>query len=395
MTSKLPCADRPTLSGERIIFVFGTLELGGAERQALLLAQYLKEVENAAVEVWGFLGPGRATELCEQYGIPWRVVPLYWGRWYLRRYMDLLRFAWTLRKSRPSIVLPYTMQPNVVCGLIWRWSGARLCVWNQRDEGVQRLGHASEVRAARQVSTFVANSHGGAQFLAQELGVNPDLIKVIPNGVVLVKPELDRANWRVQLGLTENCFAVCMVGNLHGNKDHATLLQAWRLVVEEMDKLGRSSVLLLAGRKDDSKPLEMLCRSLNIEGSVKFLGNVKDIAGLLQAVDLGVLSSRSEGCPNGVLECMAAGLAVAGTDIPGIRDVICPGGHAFLAPPGGAEALADCIIKLALDPELRAKLGRANRAHVEKEFNPQKMCEEMVKLLSPGNKLWSKAMIEA
>lgn len=381
MTSKLPSTAQPTLSGERIVIVLGSLELGGAEGQALLFAQYLKGTEGAVVEVWGLGGGGRVAELCERYGIPWRVVPLCWHKGGFRRYMGLLRFAWTLRKRRPSIVLPYTMFPNVVCGLVWRWSGAHLCVWNQRDEGVQRLGHTSEYRAARQVSTFVANSRGGAEFLAKEVGVNPDLIKVIPNGVVLFKPELDRANWRVQLGLTEDCFAVCMVGNLHGNKDHATLLQAWRLVVEETDKLGRSSVLLLAGRRDDSKPLEMLCQSLNIESSVKLLGTVKDIAGLLQAVDLGVLSSRSEGCPNGVLECMAAGLAVAGTDIPGIRDVIGPGGHAFLAPPGDAEALAGCIIKLALDPELRAKLGRANRAHVEKEFNPQKMCEEMVKLL--------------
>ncbi len=384
-TSGVPSADRPSLRGESIVIVLGVLHLGGAERQSLLLARYLKEVERADVEVWGLLGvPGNVAEYCEQHGIPSRIVRVSWGKGFvgsIRTILGLVGFAWALRRRHPSIILGYTMLPNVVCGLTWRWSGARLCVWNQRDEGLHRLGHGWEVRAARQVSTFVCNSNGGAQFLAKELGVNPDLIKVIPNGVSLTEPVADRAHWRAKLGLGDDCFAACMVGNLHGNKDHGTLLQAWRRVSDEMAKMKRSSALILAGRKDDSNYLEILCRDLNIESTVQFVGPVDDIAGLLQAMDLGVFSSRSEGCPNGVLECMAARLAVAGTNIPGIRDVIGPGGEAFLSPPGDAEALAECIMDLALDDELRARLGAANRDHIGAKFDPKKMCEQTVALV--------------
>ena len=371
----------PALCGERIAIVLGSLELGGAERQALLLAQYLRDTEKASVEIWGFLSPGRAAELCDQSGIPWKIVPLSWHKGYIRRFLGLRRLTNTLKKSHISMVLPYTILPNVACGLIWRRSTARICIWNQRDEGVQRLEPAQEVRAAGRVSAFVANSNGGARFLKKELGVNPELIRVISNGVVLAEAELDRSTWRGQLELREDCLAVCMVGNLHGNKDHLTLLKAWRIVLDEMAIIGRPAVLVLAGRKDDSRRLEILCREMSIGHAVRVPGVVKDIAGLLQAMDIGVLSSRSEGCPNGLLECMAAGLPVAGTDIPGIRDVIGPGGDAFLAPPGDAEALARCIITLAHDPELRATLGAANRHHVNDKFSPQKMCEQTVALI--------------
>jgi glycosyltransferase involved in cell wall biosynthesis len=94
---------------------------------------------------------------------------------------------------------------------------------------------------------------------------------------------------------------------------------------------------------------------------------------LLAAVDVGVFSSRTEGCPNGVLECMAAGLAVAGTDIPGIREALGPEGLPFLAPPGDEERLAEAILDLAESPALRARAGAANRERIRREFTVEGM----------------------
>src|SRR5260370_33829722 len=64
------------IAGARVIIVLGPLELGGSERQAILLARYLTSDQNAKVEVWGYGEPGRAAELCDAYGIPWRSVPI-------------------------------------------------------------------------------------------------------------------------------------------------------------------------------------------------------------------------------------------------------------------------------------------------------------------------------
>jgi glycosyltransferase involved in cell wall biosynthesis len=78
---------------------------------------------------------------------------------------------------------------------------------------------------------------------------------------------------------------------------------------------------------------------------------------------------------------MAAGLTVAGTDYLGIREAVGPQGYEFLARPYDASALADQIIRLAVDPALRSNAGIANRHRVENEFSPRKMYHEMTTVI--------------
>jgi len=348
---------------QRVVFVLGNLELGGAERQALILARYLSEREEADVEVWGFDRAGPVADICEQHGIKWRVVPC-----------ELWTVARLLRQVRPDILLPYTLIPNVVCGLMWQRTGARLCVWNQRDEGIFTLDAKSQHRAAQQTPLFISNSHAGARYLIEKLNVDPTKVRVIPNGIEITQPQTDRSAWRKRLEIEETTFVACMVANLHANKDHATLLKAWAVVVKSKP----DAVLVLAGRHYGAyESLIELTNELGIAGNVRFAGQVSDVAGLLSAVDLGVFSSRSEGCPNGVLECMAAGLAVVGTDIAGIREAEIQ----FLAAPGNPERFAQIILELANDPSLCATIGTANQSRIKERYNAQRMCEDTVALL--------------
>jgi len=76
-----------------------------------------------------------------------------------------------------------------------------------------------------------------------------------------------------------------------------------------------------------------------------------------------------------------AGLAVAGTDIEGLREVVGPSSVQLLAPSGDAEALAGIILKLAEDSSLCARIGRENRKRVEERFNSERMCEDTASLL--------------
>jgi glycosyltransferase involved in cell wall biosynthesis len=373
----------PLLSGKRIIFVLGNLDLGGAERQALILAKHLSEQEQAHVEVWGFNHSGPIATICEQSGLAWRVVPSPLAGGHLGRLIRLARFARHLRRAQPDILLPYTLIPNVVCGLVWKWTGARSCVWNQRDEGIARLSPRFERWATERIPQFISNSRQGARFLENELKVHPAKVRVIANGVECSAPEMNRLKWRDALQLEAGCFVACMVANLHKHKDHTTLLMAWRKVVTTLAASGRSAVLLLAGRYDDSyEELIALSYKLEINHQVRFLGHVSDIPGLLSAVEIGVFSSRSEGCPNGVLESMCAGLAVAGTDTEGLRETVGPAGIPFLAPPGDAEALAEIILKLAYDPTLCSNLGAENQNRIRDRYNSTRMCEETVSLLT-------------
>jgi glycosyltransferase involved in cell wall biosynthesis len=372
-----------TVAGARILFMLHWLELGGTERQALLLARHLRENLGADVAVWGFEPPGRAAEMCDELRIPWRQVPFSFQGGRTVKVVGALRFGLSLRQFRPDVLLPYTMHPNLIAGLFWRFAGAQGCVWQQRDAGMMRRRGRIERRAVSTIPAFIANSTAGRLFLQHSLQVPADRIRVVLNGVSLPPPEEDRGAWRQRLGVGADTLLACMVANLHSYKDHETLLHAWRLAVNELRKHGPSPVLLLAGRLDNThERLKALAFDLELGRSVRFLGAVKDVAGLLRAVDLGVFSSRHEGCPNGVLECMDAGLAVAATDIPGTRDALGEEGLSLLAPPGNAGVFAGNIARLLLDPSLRQEEGKRNSRRIEEVFTPDRMCTETTEVIA-------------
>lgn len=374
------------LAGRRIIFVLGPLEVGGSERQALLLGRHLKEEQGAEVQVWGTMGTsGSLTAICDRFQIPWRIVPFRWEESRAKNLAGMTKFGSILRRERPDIILPYLAPTNLLCNLVWPFTGARMSVWNQRDLGLDRVHSRYEKTAIRRASCFIANSNHVAEYLRQELGVNPARVRVVRNGVALRQPEEDGKTWRERLGLSPECWVACMVANLNDNKDHATLLRAWRIVVDRLHESGRAAALLLAGRFGGThEALKALAFDLRLGDSVKFLGQVGDISGLLSAVDLGVFSSESEGSPNGVLECMAAGLAVVATDIPGVSEAVDSTSHPFLTPVRDVDAMAGRIVHLATNQNLRRELGEANRLRIENEFHPRRMCEDTVAILRNG-----------
>jgi glycosyltransferase involved in cell wall biosynthesis len=369
------------LNGRRIIIVLETLELGGAERQAICLAERLLHQYRAEVEVWGFADEGRAARLCDSFGIPWRLVRPRWGQYRFGQWMTAsAAFAYLLRQAHAEILLPYCGRSNVICGLAWRLGGAKTCIWNQRDEGIGIDPASRAVQwAVRNTPVYVGNSHNSAEFLARAFGLPLEGISIVHNGVELAPPIRGRPAWRRDFGVTEDTFLACMLANLHRNKDHVTLLKAWRIVVDSMQTQHREPVLILAGfLHPEAEMLKGLAHALNLRDTVRFSGPVDDVSGLLSSIDLGVFSSKSEGCPNGVLECMASGLPIVGTDIPGIREAVGPAGLKYLAPVNDPVTFAQKILDLVQHSKKATCLGNANRDRIQAEFSPDQMVQKMV-----------------
>jgi glycosyltransferase involved in cell wall biosynthesis len=371
------------LSGEKAIFVLEGLELGGAERQALLLSKLLR-AEGADVEIWGFRDVGRLARLAEEIGVPWRLVQFSHRGSRRQRVRDLARLAFHLHRARPTILLPYLSGPNVACGVVWRFTGAHLCVWNQRDEGLWRFPRRLERLAVANVPLFVCNGPHLASFLIDSYGVAPHRVKIVPNAVDLAEPMNDPNEWRKRLHISNSTPAACMLASLRAPpKDHATLMNAWRYVVEDRRFVGSRPVLLLAGEGGNQQnELKSLSGELGLGDTVQFLGAIDDVAGLLSAVDLGILATtRAEGCPNALLEYMAAGLAVVATDVPAVRAVVPPEEFPYLVPSADARILAECIARLMLDRKLRLSLGELNQRHVDKHYRANHLAARMVHLL--------------
>ena len=372
---------RTALKGRRIIVVLETLELGGAERQAICLAERLFKQYGATVEVWGFADPGRAARLCDSAGIRWRLIRPDWGQYRFGQWMKAaVTFAYLLRKAHAEILLPYCSRSNILCGLAWRLAGAKTSIWNQRDEGIGIDAASLPTHwAVRSTPAYIANSKNSAQALSRTFGLPVERISIVHNGIELKPAVHDRVTWRRDLGIAQDAFLACMVANIHRNKDHFTLLKAWRIVLDNMQSQHREAILLLAGwLHPEAESVKALARDLNLRHNVRFLGPVEDVSGLLSATDVGVLSSKSEGCPNGVLECMASGLPIAATDIPGIREAVGPAGLEYLAPVNDPVTFAEKILHLAHFPHQAASLGQTNRERIHAKFSPDLMVTTMV-----------------
>jgi glycosyltransferase involved in cell wall biosynthesis len=357
--------------------------LGGSERQALQLARHLARVEGAEVEVRALTADdGRAVQLFRAEHIPWKGRRVRLRRGKTRTFATLAGIALDLRRARPDVLLPFCDLPNVACGLVWRYTGATTCIWNQRDVLAYTLGDDLARRAVRNTPVLVSNSCHGAMHVVDELSVPEGRVCVVPNGVELPPARASRAEWRARLGANEDDFVVCALAHFHEQKDHGTLVRAWRGVVTPLAEEGRTGILVLAGRDDGHREsVESLVAELELEQEVRFAGDVDDVAGLLGSVEAGVLSSRAEGCPNAVLECMAAGLAVAGTDVAGVREAVGEDGLPFLAPAGDADALGAALLQLAGDPELRRGLGERYRDRVRAHFDADTMLDQYVALI--------------
>lgn len=373
------------LHKERIVIVQQALQMGGAERQGLLLARHLTKVCGCAVEFWGLANPGEVISRCDDMGIPSRLVPCDWDLSNGQRVRNLLHFARQLRAARPDVLLPYTNPPNVICGLIWRLTGARTCVWNQRDVEKHRMGPGWERWATRLSPMFVSNSRHGAEFLAQTYAVPLADIRVIYNGVETQSPQMSGPEWRTHLGAGPDDFVACMVANIHEHKDQETVIRAWQYVARSVEAGGRNAFLLLAGF-DHGKgaALRTLAAELDVAHAVKFMGPITDVAGVVDASDICVFCAWREGVPNGVLECMIRGLPVTGSDIPGVREAVGEAGAALLAPSGDAEGLAHRILELAADRHLRDRLGDMNRRRITTLFGPDRMCRDMEDVIVRG-----------
>ena len=97
---------------------------------------------------------------------------------------------------------------------------------------------------------------------------------------------------------------------------------------------------------------------------------------LYTSVDIFVLPSYREGLPKSLLEAAACGVALVASDVPGCRDVIDDGANGLLVPPGQPEALAQAILRLMRDAELRRQLGAAARGKVVTDFSADKINRE-------------------
>src|SRR5262245_4354831 len=131
------------------------------------------------------------------------------------------------------------------------------------------------------------------------------------------------------------------------------------------------AAFVIAGDGSRRPEYEALARALGVANAVRFVGYVPDMRAFYASVDIVVLPSRSEGCPNVVLESMAMRRALVVSDSVGSREVVTDGVNGILYPIGDVGALTGALRRLLDDPILRATLARRGYERAVRSFDAQ------------------------
>lgn len=375
------------LEGKHFVFVIGEIgELGGAERQALLLAETVRERLGARVSFLGWdLSEGLMMSQLKSAAIPIFRYPLNWekgGASIGARILSRGRIAglihYTRKTVQPDYLLPFMTHNSKITALIWRRTGARYAWWSQRDQGLHLTGSRLEKWLLTLPSDIVAGTSSAKHMLVERCGVPESRVRLVPNAIP-PRAQFNKSEWRGRLALTDADRLLLMAATLSRHKDHPTLFRAFAML-PSATSTGGTLRLALAGRLDEkTESLKVLAKDLGIAGRVNFLGEVSDMDPLYCAADVVVHSSVSESMPNAVLEAMANCRCVIATDIPGISEMLDDEEKELvLAPIGDFNALAARLDHALTDENFRMRAGERNRQRTLRLYSPERLCNEVV-----------------
>jgi glycosyltransferase involved in cell wall biosynthesis len=304
--------------------------------------------------------PKRVAEL-DQAGVPLAVVP-GWSH-----AATIAALVGVCRRFRPDVLVAHGFSEH-----LWgRYAGLLAHVPHlvHVEHNTRERYTAWRLRQTRWLASRTARIVGCSEGVRQALlamGMPPERTIAIPNGIRL-EPFVDADAHPV----AQRIPGIVMVARLSKQKDHATLIRA----VARLRDRGIVAPVLFAGggKKRHRAPLEKLVALLGVEDQVQFLGVARNVPELLMTHRVAALATHWEGMPLALIEGMAAGCAVIGSAVPGVREVIRDGIDGRLVGEHDDVAFADALYDLLTDDAEATRLGAAARAAAQEQFGRQLM----------------------
>ena len=360
-----------------VLYVIGSLNLGGSERHLLQLTTRLDPARFRPMicclfETGPLYGAAlRAGVSCVCFNIRGRHNRLLTGWNILRAAARLVRL---MRRERIVIVDAYLFAAYAIaipCGWL-----ARVPIRIVQPRGLRTSKPSIPGRRLleqvvnRLAAVVVANSHAVARDLAEDEGLPAERIAVIRNGVAIPNEPLG-ARGRPP-GLPDTGRIILCVANLIYYKGHLDLLAAAAEVLPAFP----DAALFLVGEGSMRGAIEEAIAHYGLEGRAHLLGRREEVSALLAAADLFVLPSHEEGFSNALLEAMAHGVPVIATTVGGNVEAVEDGVSGLLVPPRDHIALAKALTTLLGDPAAAQRMGRLGRDRAVKLFPVDRMVEE-------------------
>lgn len=362
----------------RIVYVLTSLGVGGAERQALAVADRMaRRGHNVAVLVLSL-------RLVDEWPTTLPTVHLNMRKTPVSVFAGLARARSFLRDFRPDLLHSHSFHANIIARLLKLLvpSTKVLSTVHNVYEGGRLRMLAYRLTDGLATRTTAVSRAAADRFIRLKV-VPRQKCLVITNGIDIAdfSPSADRRVLiRAAMGAGDS-FIWLAAGRLVPAKDFPNLLSAFRLVRIAFP----DAQLWIAGAAADSmlKKTEdgrsgIVFGFASERGSlehVRLLGLCRDMPALFDAADAFVQASAWEGMPLAVGEAMAMEKSVVSTDAGGTREIVSDAG--IIVPPKNADALAKAMLDLMQEPaEFRRTLGRAARARIVSHFSMEMKADE-------------------
>lgn len=206
----------------------------------------------------------------------------------------------------------------------------------------------------------------------------PNKISLLKNKKLNPTQQLTIFSLKKELGLEADTILVGNIGLFWPVKGQEFLIRAMARIEEKKRK--NPIHIVLVGRGENEDRLRSLAQELDIREKIHFLGWRKDIPNILQALDIYVQPSLSEGLPLAVVEACAAGLPIIASNVGGIPEIIRDNIDGLLVPPANEQAIAEAIVKLLSNPDLATRLAQQAQKRAFSEFSAEAMTTKYVDL---------------
>jgi glycosyltransferase involved in cell wall biosynthesis len=354
-----------------VLFIIDSFEQGGSERQAMQLLTQLHASGQCRVHLACLQNRGSLRAEADQLGIGEiheYALNSFYDLNFTKQLRRLVRF---IKENEIDVVHTHCFYTNIfgMAGAFLAGVRARVTSKGETDGFRTPMQKRAERAAFRLSHRVIANCLVVQNQLIRE-GVSPAKIIQHYNGLDLerlkVRAGLRREEALAAFGLPPERRYLSIVANLRNPvKDHPMFLRAAARVRTTTPDVG----FAIAGEGELMEGLRKLAGQLGIEEDVFFLGRCDNVADLLFASDIGVLSSKAEGFANAILEYMAAGLPVVATDVGGAREAIAEGETGYTVASGDDELMAARIVELLNEPQRARAMGERGRLIAAEKFS--------------------------
>jgi sugar transferase (PEP-CTERM/EpsH1 system associated) len=354
-------------SSQRILHLITELDIGGAQKALARLLSHLDRKRFSPHVACFYNGQEMVAQEIRKLGIPVTNLGMI-TKW---RWDAFWRLYFLLRRERPTILHTWMFHANIPGRVLGRLANVPIVISSERTMGQEspwryRLNRVTHPLADR----ITCVSQQVEDFVVGQIGIPRDKTVVIPNGIdVKHFKNLYKDNkMRSTYHLPRDVPVIGTVTRLNRVKRLDVLLQAIELLQETHG--------VIVGEGPEHEYLKAQATRLGLSERISFTGHQRDVRPWLAAFDIFVLSSDWEGMSNALLEAMAAGLPVVATAVGGTPEVVVEGETGFLVPPRDPEALAEAILRLLRDPDLRRRMGEAGRKRVAEHFSVEQMVQK-------------------